>query len=62
MDNPLQPGIAPRWSDQNRLSGRGKALTEEQIKMKSLTLDEYIERQEQARAAEADLMTRQLAA
>ena len=60
MDNPLQPGIAPRWSDQNRLSGQAKALTQEQIKMKSLSLDEYIERQEQARAAEADLLTRQL--
>lgn len=48
-DNPLQPGIRPRWSDQNVL-GTGRPRSEELLAAKELSLDDYIERQEVARA------------
>lgn len=48
-DNPLQPAISPRWSDQNVLHGGGPR-SRELLAAKELSQDDYIERQELARA------------
>ncbi|CAJ1332559.1 unnamed protein product, partial [Effrenium voratum] len=47
-DNPLQPGIAPRWSDQNLLGGRAKKV--EQMPRRELNQEEYQRRQKIALA------------
>lgn len=47
-DNPLQPGIAPTWSDQNVL-GSGRPRDPELLAAKELSLEDYIERKELAR-------------
>lgn len=43
-DNPLQPGIAPRWSDQNVLGGHRKNKNKE-LPRKELTFEEFQRRQ-----------------
>lgn len=47
-DNPLQPGILPRWSDQNVLGG-SRIRDPELQAAKDLSLEDYIERKELAR-------------
>lgn len=47
-DNPLQPGIAPRWSDQNRLDGRSRKKKD--LPRKELNYEEFQRRQKIALA------------
>jgi len=46
-DNPLQPGIAPRWSDQNRLTGK---RLKSDLPRRELNQEEYQRRQKHALA------------
>mmetsp|Transcript_9558 Transcript_9558/g.17747 ORF Transcript_9558/g.17747 Transcript_9558/m.17747 type:complete len:385 (-) Transcript_9558:131-1285(-) len=46
-DNPLQPGIAPRWSDQNRLTGRA---LKPGLPRRELNQEEFQRRQKHALA------------
>ncbi|CAK9038482.1 unnamed protein product [Durusdinium trenchii] len=49
-DNPLQPGIAPRWSDQNRLTGRSHAQRDAQLPRRELNGEEFQRRKKIALA------------
>jgi len=49
-DNPLQPGICPRWSDQNRLNGRTGGKHSSALPTRELNFEEFQRRQKIALA------------